>query len=65
MKEKGMEEDFGQVLEEVRRRDEQDMNREVEPLRQAEDAVLVDSSELTFEETVERILAIVEEKAHG
>ena len=65
MKEKGMEEDFDQVLEEVRRRDEQDMNREVEPLRQAEDAVLVDSSELTFEETVERILAIVEEKAHG
>jgi len=65
MKEKGMEEDFAQVLEEVRRRDEQDMNREVEPLRQAEDAVLVDSSELTFEETVERILAIVEEKAHG
>ena len=65
MKEKGMEEPFEQVLEEVKRRDEQDMNREVEPLRQAADAVLVDSSELSFEETVERILEIVEEKRHG
>ena len=60
-----MEEPFEQVLEEVKRRDEQDMNREVEPLRQAADAVLVDSSELSFEETVERILEIVEEKRHG
>ena len=65
LKEKGMEEPFEQVLEEVKRRDEQDMNREVEPLRQAADAVLVDSSELSFEETVERILEIVEEKRHG
>lgn len=64
MKEKGMEESFEQVLEEVRRRDEQDMNRAVEPLRQAEDAVLVDSSELSFNETVARILAIVEAKRH-
>ncbi len=62
MKEKGMEESFEQVLEEVRRRDEQDMNREVEPLRQAEDAVLVDSSELTFEQTVDAILALVKQE---
>ena len=65
MQEKGMEESFEQVLEEVRRRDEQDMNREVEPLRQAEDAVLVDSTHLTFDEVVEEILRIVEEKRHG
>ena len=62
MKEKGMEEPFEQVLEEVKRRDEQDMNREVEPLRRAEDAELVDSSELSFEETVDRIIEIVEAK---
>ena len=60
MKEKGMDEPFEQVPEEVVRRDEQDMNREVEPLRRVEDAVLVDSSDLSFEETVDRILAIVE-----
>ena len=60
-----MPDSYEQVLEELRRRDDQDMHREVEPLRRAEDAVLVDSSCLTFEETVERILAIVEEKSHG
>ena len=49
------------MLEEVKKRDEQDMNRPVEPLRQAEDAVLVDSTNLTEEETVEAIIRIVEE----
>ena len=41
------------------------MNRPVEPLRQAEDAVLVDSTNLSFEEVVDTILAIVEEKRNG
>ena len=65
MKEKGQEEPFEKVLEAVRRRDEQDMNRAVEPLRQAPDAELVDSTSLTFDETVEAILRIVEAKQHG
>ncbi len=65
MQEKGMTDTFEQVLEEVIRRDQQDMNREVEPLRRAPDAVLVDSGSLTFEETVNRILEIAEEKRHG
>ena len=38
------------------------MNREISPLRQAEDAVLVDSSEMTIEEVVKRILQIFREK---
>jgi len=45
-------------LEEVNARDYQDMHRETDPLRQAEDAVLVDSSDLSFDETVEAILAL-------
>ena len=53
------------MLEEVIKRDEQDMNRPVEPLRQAEDSVLVDSTNLTFDEVVDTILRIVEEKRHG
>ena len=65
MQEKGQKDSFEKVLEDLRKRDEQDMNRPVEPLRQAPDAVLVDSSNLTFDETVEAILAIVEEKRHG
>jgi cytidylate kinase len=64
MKEKGMEEPFEKVLEDLKKRDEQDMNRPVEPLRQAPDAVLVDSTHLTFDETVDTIVRIVKEKCH-
>lgn len=64
LKEKGMEEPFEKVLEDLKKRDEQDMNRQVEPLRQAPDAVLVDSTNLTFDETVDTIVRIVKEKCH-
>ena len=65
MKEKGQEEPFAKVLEDLKARDEQDMNRKVEPLRQAPDAELVDSTHLTFDETVEAIVRIVEAKRNG
>ncbi len=65
LQEKGMPDTFEEVLKAVKDRDYQDMNRPVEPLRQAEDAVLVDSTRLTFDEVVEKILSIVEEKQHG
>ena len=65
MKEKGQEEPFEKVLEDLKARDEQDMNREVEPLRQAPDAELVDSTHLSFDETVEAIVRIVEAKRNG
>jgi cytidylate kinase len=65
MQQKGMPDTFEEVLQAVKDRDNQDMNRKVEPLRQAEDAVLVDSTNMTFDEVVEAILAIVEEKRHG
>ncbi len=65
MKEKGQEEPFEKVLEDLKARDEQDMNRPVEPLRQAPDAELVDSTHLTFDETVDAIIRIVEAKRNG
>ena len=65
LKEKGVPEPYEEVLQAVRDRDAQDMNRKVEPLRQAEDAVLVDSSELTFDQVVDTTLGIVEEKRRG
>ncbi len=65
MREKGMTETYEQVLEELKKRDEQDMNRPVEPLRKAEDATLLDSTNLSFDQVVERILTIVGEKQHG
>jgi cytidylate kinase len=62
LKEKGSEESFEQVLQEVIARDEQDMNRAVAPLKQAEDAVLADTSALNLEESVALLRQIVQEK---
>ena len=52
---------YEQVLRELNARDEQDMNRKTDPLRRAQDAVLVDSTNMTQEETVEAIVRIVED----
>ena len=46
----------------IRARDERDMNREVSPLKQAEDAVLVDSSDMSIEQVVERIVSLARER---
>ena len=62
LREKGDQTPFEAILKEVNARDYQDMNRALTPLRQAEDAILLDSSDLNFEETVSAILALVGEK---
>lgn len=62
LREKGDETPFEQVLAEVNARDLQDTTRALTPLRQAEDAILVDASDLTFDETVQAILSHVEAK---
>lgn len=62
LREKGDNTPFETILAEVRARDYQDMNREVTPLRRADDAILVDSSHMTFDETVQHILNLVEER---
>ena len=59
--EKGDTTPYEQVLRELNARDEQDMNRKTDPLRRAEDAILVDSTDMTQEETVEAIVRIVED----
>ena len=46
----------------IEQRDYQDMHREISPLKQAEDAVLVDTSDMNIEQVVEAITSIVEEK---
>ncbi|MBR5230687.1 MAG: (d)CMP kinase [Clostridia bacterium] len=65
LQQKGEDADFEEILKEVNARDYQDMNRQVDPLRCAEDATVVDSSEIDFEQTVAAILRIVEEKYVG
>ena len=46
-------------------RDKVDSTRAVSPLKQADDAILVDSSDLSKEETVQRILALIRKKQNG
>ena len=46
-----------EIAKDIEERDYRDMHREIAPLRQAEDAVLVDSSDMTIEEVVDAILA--------
>lgn len=62
LREKGDETPFEEVLAEVNARDLQDTTRELTPLRQAEDAVLLDATSLTFDETVQAVLNLVEER---
>lgn len=57
-KERGIECDFDQIEKDIITRDEQDMNREVSPLKQAEDAVLVDASDMTIEEVVNKVVSL-------
>ncbi|MCI8483910.1 MAG: (d)CMP kinase [Lachnospiraceae bacterium] len=63
LQEKGEDCDLEKICEDIRKRDEQDMNREIAPLRQAEDAVLIDSSEMTIQEVVDKILELVQKAA--
>ncbi len=59
--EKGDMTPYEQVLRELNARDEQDMNRKTDPLRRAEDAILLDSTEMNVEQVVDAIVRIVEE----
>ena len=54
-----------EIEAQIRERDYRDMNRPIAPLKQAEDAVLVDTSDMTIDEVVEKILAIIDEKIGG
>ena len=59
---KGMDCDYEEILNTVKKRDMQDMTRAIAPLKQADDAVLLDTSDLSIEEVVDRILEICAEK---
>lgn len=61
-KEKGIESNYEEILKDIEARDYQDTHREFSPLRQTADAILVDSSNLTLEETADVIYKLVMEK---
>lgn len=58
LKENGMDCVLEEIARDIKERDERDMNRDIAPLRQAEDAVLVDSSDMTIDEVVNAIKAL-------
>jgi cytidylate kinase len=62
LKDKGIDNDITDIEEDIRKRDFQDMNREISPLKQADDAFLLDSSDLTIEEVVDKIISLFYEK---
>lgn len=57
---KGVAADFAQIEQDIILRDKQDSEREIAPLAQAEDAILLDSTHLTIEEVVAEILRLAE-----
>ncbi len=65
LKAKGQEADFQDILNNVRERDYMDSHREVSPLRQAEDAVLLDNSNMTIEEQNDWLMQRFDEKVNA
>lgn len=57
--EKGMECNLEEIKKDIEQRDYQDMNRAIAPLKQASDAIYLDSSEMTIDEVVEKIKSLV------
>ena len=62
LEQRGTPESYEKVLEEMRQRDYNDSHRAAAPLKQAEDAVLLDTTELDFRQSEEAILRIILER---
>ncbi len=59
LKEKGIDQDYQELVEDIARRDRLDSTRDIAPLKQAEDAILVDTDALNAEEVLEKIIGII------
>ena len=62
LEQRGQDADFQTILHDIIQRDEQDKNRPIAPLRQAEDAVLVDTTNLNLSESLEALLSVIKER---
>jgi len=62
MRERGQDGVLEEIIAEIERRDEQDSNREISPLRPADDSVRVDTSDLPIEEVLDGIRRLAEER---
>ncbi|WP_286235720.1 (d)CMP kinase [Thalassotalea sediminis] len=62
LKDKGYDVKIGRLLDDIRQRDERDKNRSIAPLVSAEGALVIDSTELSIEQVVDKILSFTNEK---
>ena len=62
LQEKGVASDFEEVLRDIRYRDEQDSSRAAAPLKPAEDSVLLDTTEIDFDESFQRLCGIISDR---
>lgn len=62
LREAGKEADYDKIYNEIQQRDYQDSHREVSPLRQADDAVFLDTSDMSIEENIDAVADIIAEK---
>ena len=62
LKDKGFDVKIGRLLDDIRQRDERDQSRKVAPLVPAEGALILDSTELSIDEVVDKILSFTNEK---
>ena len=58
-KERGLEADLETIKKEIEQRDYQDMHRDISPLKKAEDAIELDTSNMTLEEVVDQVLTLI------
>lgn len=59
---KGIASDLEQIKEEIAQRDYQDMNRTISPLKKADDAIEIDTSDMSLDEVVAKVMKLVEER---
>ncbi|WP_229144294.1 (d)CMP kinase [Alcanivorax sp. 1008] len=62
LKEKGFDANLAALVEDIRNRDERDMGRDVAPLKPAEDALVVDSTDMTIDAVLDRILSEAQQR---
>ena len=62
LNQKGVPCNFNEIKSDIQRRDYEDMNREISPLKQADDAVLLDTSDMGIEEVLETIIKMIQSK---
>lgn len=62
LKLKGMDVSYESILDDVIKRDYQDSHREIAPLKPADDSIIIDTTELNFEQSLNRLIEVIKEK---